>query len=414
VQKNGNSLDAVLADSVGRMRGDLTKVRQCLLNLLSNASKFTEKGRIELSARRERRDGRDELVFQVTDTGIGMTPDQLGNLFQRFTQADSSTTRKFGGTGLGLAITRAFCRMLGGDITGESAPGQGTTFTMRLATDARAVKVETEPDKDAAHDGAAETLEDKQIVALVIDDDTATRDLLTRFLKREGFAVRTASDGESGLRCARELRPSAILLDVMMPRMDGWAVLSALKADPDTAEIPVIMVTMVQEKGLALSLGAADYLTKPVQWTRLKAVLDRIRDEVTSGRALVVLDDPGTRTELRPILEQEGWDVVEVASGQAALEYLENSRPGLILMDTQLPDMSGFTLLQRMRKNPEWRTIPVIGLTDADMSPAQRDRLEGQVRQIVQTGEDDFDEELIAELRRIASAPARPATRQHA
>ncbi len=170
------------------------------------------------------------------------------------------------------------------------------------------------------------------------------------------------------------------------------------------------MVSMVQEKGLAVSLGAADYVTKPVQWVRLKAVLDRVRSEVALGRALVIEDDAHTRRDLRQILEQEGWEVVEVESGQAALQQVAEGRPGLILADVQLPDMSGFTLLQKMRKNPEWRTIPVIALTDGEMSPAQRERLEGRVRQIVQTGEDDFDEGLIAELRRIASTPARPTT----
>jgi CheY-like chemotaxis protein len=301
--------------------------------------------------------------------------------------------------------------MLGGEITVDSAPDEGTTFTMRLPADFDAARSETET--EAADDDAGDAHEAEQNLVLVIDDDPAMRDLLTRFLKREGFAVRTANDGESGLRCARELRPSAILLDVMMPRMDGWAVLSALKADPELADIPVIMVSMVQEKGLAFSLGAADYVTKPVQWARLKAVLDRVRSEITLGRALVIEDDANTRSELRQILEQEGWEVIEVESGQAALQQTAEGRPGLILADVQLPDMSGFTLLQRLRKNPEWRAIPVIALTEGEISPAQRERLEGQVRQIVQTGEDASDEELIAELRRIASASARSRAHQN-
>ena len=411
VAKKDNELIVHCEPHLGQMHSDVVKVRQCLFNLLSNACKFTEKGRIELTASRAASGGQDRLVFQVADTGIGMTPEQHERLFQRFTQADSSTTRKFGGTGLGLAITRAFCKMLGGEITVASTPDEGTTFTMWLPANFDAARFEAET--GAADDDTADAHEAQQNLILVIDDDPAMRDLLTRFLKREGFAVRTANDGESGLRCARELRPSAILLDVMMPRMDGWAVLSALKADHELAVIPVIMVSMVQEKGLAFSLGAADYVTKPVQWVRLKAVLDRVRSEITHGRALVVENDANTRNELRQILEQEGWEVVEVESGQAALQHIAEGRPGLILADVQLPDMSGFTLLQRLRKNPDWRTIPVIALTDGEISPDQRERLEGQVRQIVQTGEDTSDEELIAELRRIASASARPRAHQN-
>jgi PAS domain S-box-containing protein len=353
VAKKENELSVECQPDLGMMHSDVVKVRQCLINLLSNASKFTEKGRVELSVAREERAGISELVFRVGDTGIGMSPEELDKLFRRFTQADASTTRKFGGTGLGLAITRAFCTLLGGDISVESAPGVGTTFTVRLPADVRSARL-----KNEAHDGPAQEPagEGDNDLVLVIDDDPATRELLTRFLKREGFAVRTASDGAAGLACARALRPATILLDVMMPRMDGWAVLSALKADPELAEIPVIMVTMVQEKGLGFSLGAADYLTKPVQWSRLKAALDRVRSEATPGQAFLIEDDRNTRFELRQVLEQEGWQVLEFASGGEALAQMRVGRPGLILVNLQLPDMSGLSLLQQLRRNPDWRT----------------------------------------------------------
>ena len=245
-------------------------------------------------------------------------------------------------------------------------------------------------------------------LVLVIDDDPAMRDLLARFLNREGFAVRTAKDGASGLRCARELRPSAVLLDVMMPHVDGWTVLSALKADPELASIPVIMITIVQQKGLAFSLGAADYLTKPIEWGRLKTVLERFRLQVPPGRALVIEGDPNTRSELRDLLEHEGWNVVAVEDAQAGLQQLAENSAGLIVADLHLPDMSGIELLRRLRQNPDWRAIPVIAVTESGVSPAERDRLRGQVRQIVQTGEDAFEAELVAELRRIASAPRQP------
>jgi DNA-binding response OmpR family regulator len=244
---------------------------------------------------------------------------------------------------------------------------------------------------------------------LVIDDDAATRDLLARFLRREGFAVRTASDGEAGLRLARELRPAAVLLDVMMPRMDGWAVLSALKADPHLAQTPVIMVTVVQERGLGFSLGAADYLTKPVQWARLKSVLDRYRAQPGPGTALVVEGDAAQRGELRQLLEGEGWSVAEAADAGAALRHLESPEtpPGLVLVTLQPPcGEEGFALIQAMRRHEGWRAIPVIALAEGGTDPAELERLRGQVRRVL-PADAAPPEELIAELRRIAgTAPA--------
>ena len=207
-----------------------------------------------------------------------MTPEQVDRLFERFAQADSSTTRKFGGTGLGLAITRAFCRLLGGDIGVESAAGQGTAFTMRLP----ATMPELPEEEPPAAPAEAQPPSGTELV-LVVDDDPAQRDLLKRFLEREGFAVQTAPDGRAGLELARQIHPRAILLDVMMPQMDGWSVLGALKADPATADIPVVMVTFVNEQGLGQSLGAADYVLKPVQWDQLKGVMEQFRPHGAEG-----------------------------------------------------------------------------------------------------------------------------------
>ncbi len=407
VARKSNSLELDLAPDLGEMHSDPVKLRQCLFNLLGNAAKFTEGGRITLSARRTHEaDKRDRLEFRVSDTGIGMTEEQLGRLFRRFTQADSSTTRRFGGTGLGLSITKAFCTMLGGDISVESSPGQGTTFTVRLPADLRnAAEQQAEP---AAAGIAAPAQEDGRAgTVLVVDDDEAARDLLVRFLRREGFAVRTAPHGAAALPLARELKPVAVLLDVMMPRMDGWAVLSAMKADPELADIPVIMVTFVQEKGLGFSLGAADYLTKPVQWTRLKEVLDRYR---SPGSALVAEGDAETRAELRRLLEGEGWTVEDAADRAAVLRRMdEGAPPGLVLAAVPA-DGEGFELIQNIRRHPAWRSVPLIALAEGELSPAEVERLRGQVRRIVWS-EDDVPDELIAELRRIAAGSAVPAPR---
>ena len=292
VQQKGNTLvldvtPSLGAPGLGMMTTDQVKLRQCLFNLVSNAAKFTEGGQITLRASR---DG-DDAVFSVADSGIGMTPEQLAKLFERFAQADDSTTRRFGGTGLGLALTRAFCRLLGGDVEVASTPGAGSTFTMRLP----AAMPEQPAPEEAAPAGAAPG---KHLV-LVVDDDAAQRDLLTRFLEREGFAVRTAPDGRTGIDLARTLHPRAILLDVMMPQMDGWSVLGALKADPALAPIPVVMVTFVNEPALSESLGAADTVLKPVEWDHLKGVMERFRGD--AGDILVVDDDPDARARLRQV-----------------------------------------------------------------------------------------------------------------
>ncbi|MGH7343062.1 MAG: ATP-binding response regulator, partial [Candidatus Rokuibacteriota bacterium] len=264
IQQKGNQLVVEAADDLGTMHADVTKVRQTLFNLLSNASKFTENGAITVRAAREPADGVPWITFAVSDTGIGMTPEQVGRLFQAFTQADLSTTRKYGGTGLGLVITRHFCQMMGGDITVESTEGVGTTFTMRLP--AEVAEARPTPVAEAETDAEATPITlGRGGTALVVDDDPAARELLEAFFKKEGFAVSVATTGPEGLRKARDIRPAIITLDVMMPGMDGWAVLSELKADPAVAAIPVIMLTIVDEKNLGYALGVSDYLVKPIE-----------------------------------------------------------------------------------------------------------------------------------------------------
>ncbi|WP_169791158.1 PAS domain S-box protein [Rubellimicrobium mesophilum] len=395
--KKDNRFCADVPEDLGIMRSDPVKLRQCLFNLLSNAAKFTEGGEITLTVERKGQ----RLTFRVADTGIGMTPDQQDKLFQRFTQADVSTTRRFGGTGLGLALTKAFAEMLGGSIAVESQEGRGSTFTLTLPADAQApMSAEEEPPPP-------ETAPDH---VLVIDDDPHMRELLTRFLGRDGLGVAVAPDGEAGLVMARDIRPSAIILDVMMPRMDGWAVLSQLKTDADLADIPVIMISMIREKGLAYSLGAADYLTKPIDWGRLKATLDRHRRQPAPGHALVIEQDAATREELHGLLAGEGWEVVEVPDARAARESMGHRRPDLLLVNVEVPEVGGFALLRELRRDPGLRGVPVIALTEGGLAPEERARLRDQVRQIVQTGEDSVDE-LLAELKRIAAERAgrRPA-----
>ena len=391
--KNSNRLDVHCPDEIGTMRADLTKVRQALFNLLSNSSKFTDRGTVSLAVAREAGDAEDWMVFSVRDTGIGMTAEQLAKLFEAFTQADAATTRRYGGTGLGLALSRRLCRMMGGDVTVESEAGRGSTFTIRLP--AHVADSVEEP----AATAAVESPRAGPGTVLVIDDEAAVRDLMQRFLTKEGFRVVTAHGGEEGLRQARELRPDAITLDVMMPGMDGWAVLSALKAEPEIADIPVVMLTIVDDKNLGYALGASDYLTKPIDRERLVTVLKQYRRD---RPVLVVDDDVAVRHLFRRFLEPEGYAVVEAENGRVALERLREVSPSVILLDLMMPEMDGFDFAAELRRHEVWREIPIIVITARDLSRDDHERLNGYVQSILQKGTHGRDQ-LLAEVRELVA-----------
>ncbi|HLJ92282.1 MAG TPA: response regulator, partial [Gemmataceae bacterium] len=400
IEKNHNTLVMDSPAELGSMHADLTRVRQCLFNLLSNAAKFTENGQITLQASRETETGKEWIRFSVRDSGIGMTPEQQAKLFQAFTQADASTTRKYGGTGLGLAISRRFCQMMGGDISVESALGKGSLFTIRLP----ALVTKPKPEPVAASEESQPSEAPVQTPSpnggdtiLVIDDDPAVRDMLTRYLSREGFRVVTAAKGTDGLRLAKELHPKAITLDVVMPNMDGWAVLSALKADATLANIPVIMLTIMDEKNLGFTLGAADYLTKPLNREQLRSILKKHQLSQGPGLALVIDDELSAREVLRRSLEHEGWTVLEAENGQRGLERVAEQPPHLILLDLMMPTMDGFEFVQQLRQHEEWRNIPVVVVTAKDLTAEDRQRLNGQADSIMQKGSYSR-EELLREI----------------
>ena len=397
VQQKGNTLTVHCASDLGVMHSDLTKVRQVLFNLLSNAAKFTEHGSITLAGAREAGEDGDWVAFQVADSGIGMTPEQVGKLFQTFSQADASTTRKFGGTGLGLAITKRLCRLLGGDVSVASEPGQGSSFTVRLPAVLAPPEAvaEVSPVMSPRPDGAS--------TILVIDDDPIVRDVMRRFLDGEGFQVVTAADGAEGLRLARQLRPAVITLDVLMPHMDGWAVLTALKAEPGLADIPVIMLTMIDEKNFGYLLGAADYMTKPIDRHRLSAMLHKYRPAQPTGTVLVVEDESATRRMLRRMLRKQGWAVIEAENGCVALERMAEQRPVLIVLDLLMPTMDGFAFIAALRQREEWRTIPVVVLTAKELTPEERQRLNGSVAQIL-TKSAYSREDMLEEVRRCVAS----------
>ena len=380
MKKNANTLEVECPADSGTIRADLTKIRQMLFNLLSNASKFTERCRVSLTIERRQNPSGERIVFIVSDTGIGMTPEQLGTLFQAFTQADASTTRKYGGTGLGLIISRKFCQLMGGDITVASVPGQGTTFTVDLPT----VVTEPLPEPASATAKTTASVSTKELI-LVIDDDQDSADILQRNLTKSGYEVVVALNGTDGIAMARKLKPSAITLDVMMPGLDGWSVLTTLKSEPETSHIPVIMVTMLQDRQLGFTLGASEFLTKPVDHNKLRGILAKYCGH-RAAYTLVVEDDPSNRELICRMLEKENVRFQEAANGRIALELVAVEAPGLILLDLMMPVMDGFEFLTLLRQNPSLAKIPVVVITAKDLSPEDRERLNGSVNQIIQKG----------------------------
>lgn len=388
VQRRKNRLELHCPSDLGSMHSDLTKVRQVLFNLVSNACKFTEAGVITIEAERLAEDHRLKLV--VRDTGIGISREQMDRLFRPFTQADASTTRKYGGTGLGLTISKRFVEMLGGTISVTSQPGKGSAFTVELP--AESVR------GGSGHEHELAT----RPRVLVIDDEPAARDFMSRFLGAEGLEVVTAADGEEGLRRAAEQPPALIFLDLLMPRMDGWAVLQALKANPVLAETPVILMTVMNQSEMGFVLGAADYLTKPIDRDRLAGILRKYQVADRPAQVLIVEDDRATRDVLRRTLVREGWTVAEAENGQAALECLGRHLPELILLDLVMPLMDGFAFLERLRQEPAWQKIPVVVVTSRDLNGTDRARLAGNVEKIVEKGA-TTRENLLGEVRRLVA-----------
>ena len=400
IQKNSNTLELRLADDLGSIRTDRTKLKQSVLNVLSNANKFTENGRLRVVAERFQAD-RPMVRIAISDTGIGMDEEQLGRLFQAFGQVDASTTKKYGGTGLGLAITRHFCQLLRGDITVKSKPGEGSTFTITLQ-DLGAKPEQTADAVAEVFDTAAEV--DGASTVLIVDDDPVARDLLSSSLKGKGYRIVHAGNGDEALNLARKLRPDAITLDIMMPQTDGWAVLTALKGDAELRDIPVVIVTILQDRAIGLSLGAVDFLTNPVDRARLTALLHQLLRR--EGLILLVEDESNTRAMLRQAIERMDLEVAEAVNGRGALEWLaQNQPPALILLDIMMPEMDGFEFLDAFRKHPEWQDIPVIVLTAKELTAQERERLMGQARKVIAKG-DSFRDDIAAA---IGAAIRRPA-----
>ncbi|MEY3219136.1 MAG: hypothetical protein RIT27_493 [Pseudomonadota bacterium] len=370
---------------------DITKLRQILLNLLSNASKFTDQGTITLSSNIEIDGNNRMLVLSVKDSGIGIPEDHQKKLFQNFVQADGSTTRKYGGTGLGLAITKKFCEMLGGEISMESQMNRGTTFTIRLPAliekgDNSEIKTRTLLTKPKTV-----TAMNNKPKVLIIDDDKNARELFRIHLSRLGYEILEAENGVSGLAIAYREKPSVIILDVIMPDLDGWGVLAQLKNDPILSTIPVVMASIVENRPLAYALGAAEFVNKPIERLTLE---DTVRKCLTSNEMLTVLiveDDELTRSMLSALLTKKGWHIRTAVNGAEALESVKELTPDLILLDLMMPEVDGFEFLKTLRTETQWQTIPVVVLTARNLSETERNALANDAQNILQKGAYDKD-----------------------
>ena len=371
VEKNGNRLAIDCPPDIGAMRTDLTKIKQSLINLLSNAAKFTEKGEVGLTvARQAAAEGRSHVVFKVSDSGIGMTEEQMGRLFEAFAQADSSTTRNFGGTGLGLAITKRFATLLGGTVSVTSKPGEGSTFTLDLPDHPVDQRRSAAPQFKAGRERRGRRRTDR-----------------ARRRRRSGRARRAHADADkerlSRHPCARRRRgagdrsarspPDVMTLDVMMPNVDGWSVLAEMKSDPALAHIPVIMLTIVDDRNLGWSLGASEYMTKPIDRERLVALVHRFTNRSADAVVLIVDDDPEVRNVVSATLRNAGLKAAEAVNGRAAIEWLAaNPPPNLVLLDLMMPEMDGFQFLEHLQAHPDKLKMPVVVLTAKDLTAAER------------------------------------------
>ncbi|MFV1967840.1 MAG: response regulator [Pirellulaceae bacterium] len=405
-EANRNQLEMVCADDTGTFFADKRRVIQILVNLASNACKFTTEGNVRISAEREAGSGNQWVAFTVEDTGRGITEEEQSKLFIPFTKLSAKQGNRTG-TGLGLVISKGFCELMRGDIHVTSTYGQGATFRVRLpvGSDDRiplagttehatrwcaapaAIQDPLEPvSQEAAISSRDASSAPRDRTVLVIDDDPAVREMMQRFLSNRGFHVVAADGGLRGIEMAREVQPAVITLDVMMPELDGWGVLAALKTDETTSSIPVIMVTVSDNKERGQFLGAEEFLSKPVDWKRLAAALARHAGNQRGRSIMIVEDDATAREILRRSLERDGWSVVEAEHGARALELLEHEEPAAIILDLMMPVLDGFEFIEQYSMMAERPSIPIVVLTATDPTPQERERLSGMTVRVLQKG----------------------------
>ena len=409
-QKNENELIIDYKSEIDFVTADQTRVKQVVLNLISNACKFTEKGKITVGVNKILREGGDLISIDVSDTGIGMSDEQMSRLFNSFVQADSSTTRKYGGTGLGLTISKQLAKLMGGDVVVNSELGKGTTFTATFLADfigaSESFKnLNKETGSLIENVISLENSSGKTI--LIIDDDPTVSELMKRQLSKEGYQVIIAPNGKDGIRLARELKPDAITLDILMPEMDGWSVLRTLKADPEVSNIPVIMASILDEKNKGFSLGAADFLSKPIQKEYLMKSIRNLTGDKENLKICIIEDDESLRFTIKEILEKQNVEIIEAENGKVGMSLLhkEEIKPDLILLDLMMPVMNGFEFLKSIRET-DLNSIPILVLTGADLSEDEKSFLSGEVQRILEKSEDTLSS-IVSEVGNVIKASSK-------
>ncbi len=386
------------------MKTDILKVKQIIVNLLSNAVKFTEHGEIVLTINQPKK---GFISFSVKDSGIGIEEKNLHLVFEEFQQIDSSHSRKYKGTGLGLPISRRLARMLGGDLTVESTVGKGSTFTLLVPVEFTPEKSKEQPAPAPLKSFDGKKMEQgslKQAIAqtvgpesgtkvLCIDDDPDALQILRSYLVPEGYSVTVALSGDEGIRLVKEIKPALITLDIMMPQKDGWQVLRELKRDPQAKDIPVIIHSMIDNKPLAMSLGAVDVMPKPVD---SKALLQRVQSAVkTSDQFVLVVDDnKDYANALKNQLEKEGFNTVLAHSGEEAMSVLNRSTPALIFLDVVMPGMDGFQVVSKLQSHETWKKIPVIIMSGKELTNRERDMLQNYIKDVL--NKEEFSKEALS------------------
>lgn len=405
-------IEVSIGEGISIITADRVKFKQILYNLISNAIKFTPEGGLVRAdvAKEENIDGRypwaspglEFVKFSIQDTGVGIGPEDKDRIFDEFEQANSTLSRKYGGAGLGLALTKKLVELHGGNIAVESNLGEGSTFTFLIPVTSPVEAVGTETLEAVSLNFP--WMKEEAPLILVVEDDLSTAELLTLHLTQSGYKVAHAFDGEEALEKAKNLKPFVITLDVMLPKKDGWEVLQELKSDQKTAEIPVIIHSIVDNKDLAFALGATDYLLKPLDKEALISKLEEIN--IAKGKrvlpisALIIEAEDKVTNYFKEIFEPQGFLIYTAANGKRGIELASALRPCVILLDFTLPDMLGFDVIKNIKENPSTKDIPIFILTERDISVEERMALVGKIERIVQKHAFDT-KELIGHIKEL-------------
>jgi signal transduction histidine kinase/DNA-binding response OmpR family regulator len=400
------SINLDVAAEVGIVFADELRLRQVILNLLTNAVKFTpDQGSVAVTARLVG----DDAHVSVCDTGIGIAEAEQEEIFEAFQRGGRAARTSAEGTGLGLTLSRRIVDLHGGRLWMHSTLGVGSTFCFSIPLPPSSATRVAEPDAASAVIAAIE----RGGRVLVVEDDRRSADLFRVYLEGVGYAVSVARDGDEGLELARRLNPRAVILDILLPGLSGWELLARLKGDPTTAAIPVVITSMLDDRGAGYALGASGYLVKPVGRDELLEALGRCVTRPADERTVVVIDDDPVDLDLiEAVLAPEGWLVVRAAGGEEGVRLVRTERPAVVLLDLLMPEVDGFEVVERLRADPVVADVPIVVLTSKEMAPVDQERLAGRISFLAQKGTVGHGElvELVGRLAGTRTAPLEETT----